>query len=638
MQRAARLIELYDRFADNYTRFSELNDALLVDCEAEEWQELLTRRSEAQRSILNENEEILKEARELMSTPIESKEEADEILVYFRRLLNTRLSDFCLLDIVYKPLLDFYEKTNDALRLIGLYVSTGAIMLENFCRIETDKAPVSGLECCERAIAYSKMVSPTKQPDVWMSVFSAYANMMGSVNAYYPENRKRFFQYYDEALAYFDDPKIGPVLMEQPNGPMFKSLVFGRILYAMNCYEVMDEDEKERFRGIIREQIRSLPDDYSPGETSVLKYFLAYQIGDIEPHEAFRLLLDDYFRLGNADYEIKDVLIKTEDYLARSYILSALFGLLEDEAFSEEERNTNVQRVIAIVMELTHSVPYGYMTAYVNYSCTSLCTTMLPMIKDENEIKRAVTSLLILRQPITYIHSLMVKEISVMIAKEMLSRRPMLFAPIFGDTAEEISGRADEIIEFVSNAALLHDIGKSEVANIINNQYRRITDLEFGYIKHHTLCGPEVMRHIDVFKPYFDIMLGHHKTYDGRGGYPAEFDNTASPYRIVIDLITIADCTDAATDILGRNYARGKHFCDLLAELSADKGTRYNPDIVTLIEESRTLCEKLERLTGDDRRKIYYQAYRDVMNLNHGGEDAWGDLTLKRKERTDETR
>ena len=51
-------------------------------------------------------------------------------------------------------------------------------------------------------------------------------------------------------------------------------------------------------------------------------------------------------------------------------------------------------------------------------------------------------------------------------------------------------------------------------------------------------------------------------------------------------MITIADCTDAATDILGRNYARGKGFRELLAELSATKGTRYNPDIVTLMEES----------------------------------------------------
>ena len=160
--------------------------------------------------------------------------------------------------------------------------------------------------------------------------------------------------------------------------------------------------------------------------------------------------------------------------------------------------------------ELIYSVPYGYMTTYVNYSCTSLCATMLPLLKNTEDMKKAVTSLLILRQPITYIHSLMVREISVTIAKEMLRRKPELFAPLYGNTAEEISRRADEILEFISNAALFHDIGKSKIANIINNQYRRITDLEFDYIKLHTLCGPEVMMHMEVFKPYYDIMLGHH--------------------------------------------------------------------------------------------------------------------------------
>ena len=54
----------------------------------------------------------------------------------------------------------------------------------------------------------------------------------------------------------------------------------------------------------------------------------------------------------------------------------------------------------------------------------------------------------------------------------------------------------------------------------------------------------------EVFEPYIDVILGHHKTYDGKGGYPADFDNTASSKRILIDLITIADCTDAATIFL----------------------------------------------------------------------------------------
>ena len=183
MQRAKQVIALFERFADNYKQFTELNDALLVDCSAREWQELLTRRSEIQRRLLAENEEILRQARDLMSAPISSKEEADEILVYYRKLLNTRLCDYCLLEIVYPPLNDFYEKTKDYLRLIGLNVSVGAQVLEFFGGMDISMSPINGRECCEKAIAYSKMVSPLEQPDVWISVFSAYANMIGSAKS-----------------------------------------------------------------------------------------------------------------------------------------------------------------------------------------------------------------------------------------------------------------------------------------------------------------------------------------------------------------------------------------------------------------------------------------------------------------------
>ena len=66
-------------------------------------------------------------------------------------------------------------------------------------------------------------------------------------------------------------------------------------------------------------------------------------------------------------------------------------------------------------MEFTHSVPYEYMTSYVNYSCSEMCATLLPMLKEQEEVKKIVTSLLILRQPITYIHSLMESCVSVIL-------------------------------------------------------------------------------------------------------------------------------------------------------------------------------------------------------------------------------
>jgi HD-GYP domain-containing protein (c-di-GMP phosphodiesterase class II) len=72
---------------------------------------------------------------------------------------------------------------------------------------------------------------------------------------------------------------------------------------------------------------------------------------------------------------------------------------------------------------------------------------------------------------------------------------------------------------------------------------------------------------------------------------------------------------DAATDVLGRNYAKGKDFAQLFAELKEGSGTRYNPRIVSLIEECQDLYDKLAYITSQGRYKIYREAYREIMEV-----------------------
>lgn len=616
MERAQKIRALFERFTANYERFSELNDVLLEDCAPDTWQKMLSTRSEAQRTILAENEDILKQARQLMLLPISDKAEADEILLFFRRLANQSSCDYALLEILYQPLSDFYEATNDDIRLIGLNVTAGALSSEKYSTIQTGIAQIDPLECCKKAIACSKRVSPLVQPDAWISVFSAYANMIGSLCGHYPDLRKDFFRYYDEAMQYFDDPEIGPVLMAQKNGPMFRSVVAGRYLYANECYPVMSPRDQERFRQMIRAEIANPSAEYTQGEAARLHYYLQYLVGDLDARTAYSALRSFYEDWDCLNFNVSETVLSTVGIMDAAYILEGMLLILADEAFTPEERNQEALELAAKINALIHSVPYGYMTAYVNATCASLCETLLPLLDNPKDIQNAAVSLLILRQPITYIHSMMVREIACTIAEKMLSKMPELFIPLFGASAELVQQRREEILEFISDAALLHDIGKTKIVDIINNQYRRLNDTDFSFIKLHPAFGPEILLNNPAFVPFFDIMLGHHKTYDGKGGYPSSFDNTKTDYRIIIDLITIADCTDAATDILGRNYARGKSFYDLLNELSAEKGTRYNPDIVSLLERSEGLCRELNLLTGDNRQKIYYRAYRDVMHLS----------------------
>ena len=203
----------------------------------------------------------------------------------------------------------------------------------------------------------------------------------------------------------------------------------------------------------------------------------------------------------------------------------------------------------------------------------------------------------------------MVKKITAAIATEIIEKKKELL-----DSLRFIGYDTDDkILQYLQDAALYHDLGKCLTVGVINLQNRKLTDEEFKYIKMHPSKSKLLFGNDTSFKEFYDVMIGHHKYYDGNGGYPEDFDNVHSRYRIAIDLISIADSIDAATDILGRNYTSGKDFNTLLKELVENKGTRYNPEIVDFIVNNKKLKEELENLTGKNRASVYYDVYSEII-------------------------
>lgn len=169
------------------------------------------------------------------------------------------------------------------------------------------------------------------------------------------------------------------------------------------------------------------------------------------------------------------------------------------------------------------------------------------------------------------------------------------------------------MLEYINECAMLHDVGKCQLTEVINRQSRRLSDTEFSVIKCHPEQAMSLLHGDKAFESFYDVMLGHHKSYDGKQGYPVDYDNTKSKVKPVIDLITIADCMDAATDMLGRNYSQGKNFADLFGELKSGAGTKYNPEIVEIVEKNQDLYNDLEYLTQIGRQDIYYRAYKEII-------------------------
>lgn len=169
------------------------------------------------------------------------------------------------------------------------------------------------------------------------------------------------------------------------------------------------------------------------------------------------------------------------------------------------------------------------------------------------------------------------------------------------------------ILAYISKASLLHDVGKAPFWDFINLQRRRITAREFEAIKSHSSIGYGILASNKSLAKYADVALLHHKWYDGSKGYPEEANNLSSPYKIYVDIISIADSIDAGTDSLGRSYSKGKTFKAILEELNAQAGTRYNPKIVNMINDDTDLQDNLAFLTNEGRKIIYGSVYQDYL-------------------------
>ena len=240
----------------------------------------------------------------------------------------------------------------------------------------------------------------------------------------------------------------------------------------------------------------------------------------------------------------------------------------------------------------------------INQTLAEQCVRTIPLMGSRQEKEKALFNLVIKRQLPTYLHSMMTTKIATAVADAAWEDLPGYFDECgFGSKAD--------FLDFVENGARFHDLGKIYITDIVNMQRRRLDEEEFHGIRRHPTKGVAVVENDPELSIYRDVILGHHRFYDGTGGYPVDFDNTASRVRKIIDIVTIADCMDAATDCYSRNYKPPKTFDMLLEEFKKDASVRYNPDIVGVLEKNQPLRDRLTRIVNEERLDMMYEAYKE---------------------------
>lgn len=593
-------------YMNNIKKYSDYNDSLYQINNFNSWKENLIQRSIVIRTMFKENQDIIDQIDEILTEGLDD-ETAYEFLLVIKEFKDKEIHDASIMIKIINYLISFYEPKEKYEILIYLYTLGALEEMEFFLRMDNDSVDINPLLKYQKILALKSKYQELKEINSRRDIFIAYYNLIGPLADLNANVRKDIIKYYEEVTAFYNSDLVQSIDKDNEIIKEEMHLINDVFITSFSYFIDSDYSTEQKYFKIVNSLLETEEVDEDQKKLIDLAYKYSYGEYDVNEMIAkltyfFNLYLGDGIKYEGTDENLNR-------FCNLFDIAGIILELLRTSVMDPEIKYSYLKKVGFTLLDYIKSVPYKDLTSYFDDVSSSLYKSLLPFCENIEQ-KVALLNLLVLRrQPITYIHSIMVKKITLIIANEMLEYDRNMFKQLIDlgyDTDEKI-------INYLGNAALFHDIGKCLTVGVINLQNRKLTDEEFKYIKMHPSKSKLLLGDDPAFESYYDIMLGHHRTYDGKGGYPLDFDNLSSKYKIAIDLIAIADSIDAATDILGRNYTTGKNFYTLLEELKEFKGTRYNPEIIDFISSDEKLKKDLDNITGRDRASVYYDVYREII-------------------------
>lgn len=128
-------------------------------------------------------------------------------------------------------------------------------------------------------------------------------------------------------------------------------------------------------------------------------------------------------------------------------------------------------------------------------------------------------------------------------------------------------------------AALLHDLGKLAIPNLILDKPARLTDKEFALVKKHPYYTAVILGQIPGFARITEIAAAHHEKLDGTGYHRGI---TGEQLDLEMRILAVADIYDALTAT--RPYRDAMPLEKVFALLQKDAGVALDADCVAAAE------------------------------------------------------
>jgi len=606
----------FDRYIANEKKKSEMDKNLFTITDKALWVESIENRAKEQRRMFAENNEIIAGLLSFLNEHPNNDLSPEQAEAFFQGFMEFYMLDsngIYVLSQFSEPLLAYYHSVSDYSKVVILYLASYIVKVyyEKLANQRTN------YEYCEElfaAIGYKAYFNDLSL-EAKRKIFYSYNNLCISA---LKNHLDMSFYYLQEMFSFYNSD----ILSEEDRNDPLTSAVMSRV--ENSWFEVIrnlnlpdcaarrfyEKEVMNRIEPVLKSGVVDEMQDY--------RLFRAYTVlrgikHELTPNECVTQLCEYYVKRQKEQLSSSSDKDSIMFYLyCQNYIYEIIKLNNLDMSIIKPYAKTFVYSMLDNWNMIAESFPPQYFDKFVSH----IFVKFVRFIDDDNEKEEILRRVVYHSHISTCIHINMVTELACLIGEAILNQKPELFEGVWDLTREQVISQKEEILSYIRGAAYFHDIGKLSIGEVINQQTRKIMDAEFGIIKEHPANGRTIAEHTGILSRYKDVIEGHHKSYDGKSGYPVGFDNTISPVRAIIDLITICDCLDAATDTLGRNYQIGKSSDDVLAEIVQGGGSRYNPYIGNFIMNDGNLRNKLRWLTSDGRRDMLYSIYQEFNQSN----------------------
>ncbi len=197
------------------------------------------------------------------------------------------------------------------------------------------------------------------------------------------------------------------------------------------------------------------------------------------------------------------------------------------------------------------------MKSVSNKNIQAIAKIVEAMIEELLEKKDFVLALTQMRSidDYTYQHSVNVGVLSLMMGLDLGLAKPSLI--------------------LLGTGAMLHDVGKTMVPELIIKKPTMLTQAEYKEVQKHTVYGYEMLRQTDIAEEAALIALHHHEKYDG-SGYAKGLKGQSIP--LFSRIVAVADVYDAMSN--DRVYQQRVPHEKVYREITHLGGKHFDSDIM----------------------------------------------------------